>query len=264
MLALATPFVADSLSRIAVSPGLQVNTEIQPANEAQEPVPTKLAEIALSQLPDLVVPVRELTGLDLPDLRLADLKRLPLPNSVPLPDLSPDEAARPVNPEELPPDLADQLGATVKEITRDTPFSMVALTGSDLSTTAARIRAKLPDGSWGPWETLDVIDGQPEGAQAGTEPVYVGQTTAVQVLSTSTTPVAENAENTERPTALGRHHPTGGHRGRRHRRRHRRTCRRRAEGGEPVEMGRRRVDPLLAPGLRRVRQRRDRAPHRGQ
>ena len=39
-----------------------------------------------------------------------------------------------------------------------------------------------------------MIDGQPEGAQAGTEPVYVGQTTAVQVLSTSTTPVVENVD----------------------------------------------------------------------
>ena len=131
MLALATPFVADSLYRVAVSPGLGANTEIQPTNETQAPVPTKLAEIALSQVPDLVVPVHELTGLDLPDLRLADLKQLPLPDSVPLPDLSPDEASRPVNPEELPPDLADQLGATVKEITQDTPFSMVALTGSE-------------------------------------------------------------------------------------------------------------------------------------
>ena len=194
MLALATPFVADSLYRVAVSPGLGANTEIQPTNETQAPVPTKLAEIALSQVPDLVVPVHELTGLDLPDLRLADLKRLPLPDSVPLPDLSPDEASRPVNPEELPPDLADRLGATVKEITQDTPFSMVALTGSDLSATAARIRAELPDGSWGPWEALDVIDGQPEGAQAGTEPVYVGQTTAVQVLSTTTTPGAGNVD----------------------------------------------------------------------
>lgn len=194
MLALAAPFVADSLTRIAVSAGPRANTEIQLANEAQAAVPTKLAQIALSQLPDLVVPVRELTGLDLPDLRLADLRQLPLPDSVPLPELSPDEAARSVDPEELPSDLADQLGATVKEITQDTPFSMVALTGSDLSATAARIRAKLPDGSWGRWEALDVIDGQQEGAQAGTEPIYIGQTTAVQVLSTSTTPVADRAD----------------------------------------------------------------------
>ena len=40
-------------------------------------------------------------------------------------------------------------GVTVREITQDTPFSLVALTG-DLAGTSTRVRAKRPDGSWGP------------------------------------------------------------------------------------------------------------------
>ncbi|EUA68293.1 N-acetylmuramoyl-L-alanine amidase family protein [Mycobacterium xenopi 4042] len=41
-------------------------------------------------------------------------------------------------------------GVTVREITQSTPFSMVALTGGDLTGTSARVRAKHADGSWGP------------------------------------------------------------------------------------------------------------------
>lgn len=39
-------------------------------------------------------------------------------------------------------------GVTVRELTQDTPFSLVALTG-DLAGTSARVRAKRPDGDWG-------------------------------------------------------------------------------------------------------------------
>ena len=42
-------------------------------------------------------------------------------------------------------------GETIREISQDTPFAMVALTGSDLTGTTARVRAKQADGSWGPW-----------------------------------------------------------------------------------------------------------------
>ena len=48
-------------------------------------------------------------------------------------------------------------GETVREISQSTPFSMVALTGSDLTGTTARIRAKKPDGSWGPWYDADTL-----------------------------------------------------------------------------------------------------------
>ncbi len=41
-------------------------------------------------------------------------------------------------------------GVTVREVTQDIPFSLVALTG-DLAGTSTRVRAKHADGSWGPW-----------------------------------------------------------------------------------------------------------------
>ena len=76
-------------------------------------------------------------------------------------------------------------GETVREITQETPFSMVALTGSDLTGTTARLRAKRDDGSWGPWYhaarfELGSEDVEGNGTQ-GTDPVYVGDTTAVQI-----------------------------------------------------------------------------------
>ena len=67
--------------------------------------------------------------------------------------------------------------------------AVVALTGGDLTGTSARIRAERADGSWGPWyqaETLESggADGVPSpGSQGprGTDPVFVGLTTAVQI-----------------------------------------------------------------------------------
>jgi uncharacterized protein with LGFP repeats len=79
-------------------------------------------------------------------------------------------------------------GETVREISQETPFSMVALTGSDLTGTSARLRAKRPDGSWGPWydaERFELGSEDVEGnGTQGTDPVYVGDTTTVQIAVT--------------------------------------------------------------------------------
>jgi uncharacterized protein with LGFP repeats len=77
-------------------------------------------------------------------------------------------------------------GETIREIHQDTPFSLVALTATDLRTTSARVRAKKPDGSWGPWYAAENLDGVGDGATAprGTEPVFVGLTTTVQISVT--------------------------------------------------------------------------------
>ncbi len=79
-------------------------------------------------------------------------------------------------------------GETVREISQPTPFSMVALTGSDLSGTSARIRAKRHDGSWGPWYTTERFELGSEDVEGdgthGTDPIYVGATTAVQIAVT--------------------------------------------------------------------------------
>ena len=93
-------------------------------------------------------------------------------------------------------------GETVREISQETPFSMVALTGSDLTGTTARVRAKQADGSWGPWydsESLsDITDESGSGTQ-GTDPVYVGSTTAVQIAVTR----PHNAAVTTAPPETG-------------------------------------------------------------
>jgi uncharacterized protein with LGFP repeats len=76
-------------------------------------------------------------------------------------------------------------GVTLREISQATPFSMVALTGGDLSGTSARIRARHADGSWGPWydtEALQAPDGhRSTPGPSGTDPVFVGKTTTVQI-----------------------------------------------------------------------------------
>jgi len=79
-------------------------------------------------------------------------------------------------------------GVTIREISQPTPFSMVALTGSDLTGTSARVRAKRPDGSWGPWYQTEAIESNSDDTQAGgprgTDPVFVGTTTDVQIAVT--------------------------------------------------------------------------------
>ncbi|MGV0792082.1 N-acetylmuramoyl-L-alanine amidase [Mycolicibacterium sp. XJ1819] len=131
-----------------------------------------------------------------------------------------DEASAPA---QQAPQLAEQAlsglggGETVREIHQDTPFSMVALTAQDLTGTSARVRAKKSDGSWGPWYVAEAMEGVgPEGAELrGTEPVFVGRTTTVQIAvsrpadapPTGPGPTGEPADlgyvpaNTEQPFA---------------------------------------------------------------
>ena len=75
-------------------------------------------------------------------------------------------------------------GETIRELHQDEPFSMVALTAPDLAGTEARVRAKRADGSWGPWYDAEAMDGVGDGAAStttGTEPIFVGTTTDVQI-----------------------------------------------------------------------------------
>ncbi|MFE3542170.1 N-acetylmuramoyl-L-alanine amidase [Nocardia sp. NPDC059177] len=103
------------------------------------------------------------------------------------PGTTPDTPA--LSPGAVGPELIDEVGAQVKEITQDTPFSMVAVTARDLANTTTKLRARQPDGSWGPWYNADPVDTRandqaPADAPTGTEPIYVGETTAVQMLVT--------------------------------------------------------------------------------
>lgn len=80
-------------------------------------------------------------------------------------------------------------GETVREIHQDKPFSMVALTAQDLTGTSARVRAKKADGTWGPWYEAETLDGVGAGTAGphGTDPVFVGRTTTVQIAVTRPT-----------------------------------------------------------------------------
>ncbi|MFE7798433.1 N-acetylmuramoyl-L-alanine amidase [Nocardia sp. NPDC057440] len=262
-------------------------------------VPAQLAEMALASAPDITLPLKELTGLDLPDLRLSDLRMLPLPSSlripdglplppgiqlpkeIPLPRLNSGQSPtapgagpnsvpsrtvpgqsqfapgqfqtapgqRPLSgqypapsptaptppipgrtptasfiadpsllepgttpdtpalaPGAVPPDLIDQVGAQVKELTRETPFSVVALTANDLVNTTATIRARQPDGAWGPWYDTEAVDTRrtdraPAGGTTGTEPIYVGDTKAVQILVTRKPAASTAPQEPTQPTA---------------------------------------------------------------
>ncbi|MGW4530261.1 N-acetylmuramoyl-L-alanine amidase [Nocardia sp. NPDC004340] len=250
-----------------------------------------MAEVALASAPDIVLPLRELTGLDLPDLRLSDLRMLPLPSAIqipenlipgvplpteiPLPKLDKSQpqpvgpapapaphAVRPtlpgslpnatpvvpgsakpntpagvpgfiaepgplpaadnpaapgphpvpglagdlrtpaLSPGAVPTDLVDKVGAQVKELSRDTPFSMVALTAADVLNATTKIRAQRPDGTWGPWydaESESGSDKSQPGKRKGTEPIYVGNTKTVQML---VTPKAKAVATPAEPTPL--------------------------------------------------------------
>ncbi|MEV0296594.1 N-acetylmuramoyl-L-alanine amidase [Nocardia sp. NPDC050710] len=301
-------------------------------------VPAQLAEVVLGSAPDITLPLRELTGLDLPDLHLSDLRMLPLPASIPIPEglplppgielpreiplprlngqtpaapgptipgqnstvpgqtsaapgqasalpgqaaapgqgaavpsqtsAAPGQAAVPsqaaaavpdqtsavpgqgvaipsqaavfgrtsavpdlaavpsgtapaptapgqithspgtrfiadptqlepgttpdtpaLAPGAVPPELINQVGAQVKELSRDTPFSVVALTAQDLADTKAMVRARQPNGTWGPWYETEPVDTRrtdhtAADKTAGTEPIYVGNTKTVQILVT--------------------------------------------------------------------------------
>ena len=75
--------------------------------------------------------------------------------------------------------------APVKEVTSDTPFSMVGVTWKGYNTEAvAAVRAKNPDDTWGPWYEAESVDAEGDSTTGtgGTEPVYLGvDTTAVQI-----------------------------------------------------------------------------------
>ncbi|ORW00527.1 cold-shock protein [Mycobacterium lacus] len=107
-------------------------------------------------------------------------------------------------------------GVTLRELTQDTPFSLVAMTG-DLAGTSARVRAKRPDGSWGPWYETEYETAAPGAPRAGppgaagsidgprsTDPVFVGTTTTVQIAVTRpiTAPVTQ-APGESPPSGLG-------------------------------------------------------------
>ncbi|MFD8098902.1 N-acetylmuramoyl-L-alanine amidase [Nocardia fluminea] len=165
---------------------------------------TTTTQVGLAGAPTVVVPLRELADMQLPDLRVGDLRLVP--GSPPLPTGS---ASGPIgliaagaseavtsttpalNPGVVPEQLADRVGPEVKELFHQSRFSMIGLTAPDLEGTTIRVRARQLDGSWGQWfeaGTDDSVAARPpgQGSTQGSEPIYVGDTDAVQILSTHT------------------------------------------------------------------------------
>ncbi|MFI7524371.1 N-acetylmuramoyl-L-alanine amidase [Nocardia salmonicida] len=158
--------------------------------------------MALSGAPTVVLPLRELAGIHLPDLHVADLRLVP--GAPPLPESSgvgpigfiAEDGAAPISagapaldPGVVPEQLVDRVGARVIELTRESRFSMIGVTAPNLDGTTTMVRARQSDGSWGPWFEAGTDDSvaarRPgDGHVQGSEPVYVGDTDAVQILST--------------------------------------------------------------------------------
>ncbi|MEC3957938.1 N-acetylmuramoyl-L-alanine amidase [Nocardia sp. CDC153] len=131
-----------------------------------------------------------------PDAQVPAADNAEAPGPHPVPGLEGDLRTPALSPGAVPNDLIDKVGAQVKELTRDTPFSMVALTAADLVGTTTKIRAQRPDGTWGPWYDAETENGKDHpvaGKRTGTEPIYVGNTKTVQMLVTRK-PVSAPAE----------------------------------------------------------------------
>jgi uncharacterized protein with LGFP repeats len=194
---------------IAVYTAIGTSSDVQKTNESTTAIPTTIAKIALASAPDITISLKDLTGLNLPDLNLGNLRDLKLPDTINVPNIpgltppSTPSAQAPVPPAPSTPldSITVPAGAVVKEVKQDSPFSMVALTTDNIDDAVAQVRAQLPDGSWGPWNSTTAIDtgssdasdsdtpaagGQAGGRSetVGTEPVYVGLTKAVQFLLT--------------------------------------------------------------------------------
>lgn len=104
-------------------------------------------------------------------------------------------------------------GETIRELTQDAPFSMVALTGDDLTGTEVKVRARHGDGNWGPWYDAETLQTNPDDTGVrGTDPVFVGLTNAVQISVTrppgapltTAPPVDESPELGYRPASTER------------------------------------------------------------
>ena len=188
------------------------------APTAQSITPTTINQVSLNDVPTLVLnlvksgladvgvtlPPIDISGIDLPDIPLE------IPSGVIPTELLPSTTAplESVSPSmttpssSTPAEAGTPQGALVKEVSQEKPFSMVGLTWDGVSNTTAFVRAKQPDGSWGPWISADKVDGvsdkNPE--KQGTEPVWVGDANVVQIAVTNDGVAAPGA-GTEEPAA---------------------------------------------------------------
>ncbi|WP_296394273.1 N-acetylmuramoyl-L-alanine amidase [Williamsia sp.] len=220
VLAAVTAVVVASPVAVLVG-GSAPDNAVDQRTPASDAISTTIRQVSLDTVPSTVLDlVRSglagvgvtLPPLDLLKLQIPDIARALPPGVLPtglippelLPSTAPSttSAAATTDPRK-PVSAPVPAGAVVKEITRKDPFSMIALTWDGLSDTTAYVRARQPDGSWGKWYSADPVDGGPAvrtgrtPTSQGTEPVWVGNTKAVQVVVTKdgvATPGVEGAK----------------------------------------------------------------------
>lgn len=162
-------------------------------------VPTIILNLVKSGLADagVTLPPIDVSGIDLPDIPLPSglipTELLPPLSSTTAPSTSSGTTAPgtttpgTTTPSSSAPTADTPAGAVVKEVSQETPFSMVGLTWDGVANTTAYVRAKKPDGTWGPWISADKADGvsEKDPNKQGTEPVWVGRTNLVQIAVTN-------------------------------------------------------------------------------
>lgn len=205
-----TSLAIGSVAAIVVASPLAVLVGEAPNNAVNHQAPGAIAptktvinSVSLNQLPtmalDLVRSGLAQAGVTLPPIDVSGIQLPDIPIQVPpglippglVPTETPTTSAAPAAPNPTPaagsPNLpAGATDAAIKEITQSKPFSMVALTWDGLTDTTAYIRAKQPNGQWGQWFSADGTDGNAthRAGKQGTEPIWVGNTDAVQVAVT--------------------------------------------------------------------------------
>ncbi|MGL4306284.1 MAG: N-acetylmuramoyl-L-alanine amidase [Mycobacteriaceae bacterium] len=186
--AVAALAVASPLAVFVASSSPFRSPEVDSAkNETPVVIPTSMSEIPLADLPTIILNAVEAGleqfGITLPPITLPPLALPPIQ----LPPVTSTGTAASSLATPAPAESTDTPArAAVKEITQAEPFSLLALTWDGLSSTVAKVRAKQADGSWGPWfsaQPLDTgkSDAAPASGKQGTDPIYVGKTTAVQI-----------------------------------------------------------------------------------
>lgn len=172
-LAVASPFI----SHVTTDTSPEVRSA--QSSSASESA-AQIADVALASIPDLSIPLKEFTGIDLSALLRLGLNVLAAATGTDLP--TDDPRSKPKVDSEPSPRQEIPSEMSVKEITGEEPFRMVALTSNGPTAPAAAVRARQSDGGWGPWLSTAPADTSPGRHLQGTDPVFVGTTNTVQLL----------------------------------------------------------------------------------
>lgn len=154
-------------------------------------VPNAVLELAGSGLAQvgITLPEVNLNSLPLPDVDVP-LPRVPSTSAAPSTRAASPRAAPPsAPPNDSPIPPTQPVGALVKHLVRDTPFTMVGFTWTKpvwdkVRDATVLLRAKDPNGRWGEWIELEKVqtDAAPSASRpGGTEPVWVGGAKEIQV-----------------------------------------------------------------------------------